>query len=30
MKNLITEEETNNILKMHQQAINEFYSSKKN
>jgi len=29
MKNLITEEETNNILKMHQQAINEFYSSKK-
>jgi hypothetical protein len=29
MKNLITKEETNNILKMHQQAINEFYSSKK-
>ena len=29
MKNLITEEETNNILKMHQQAINKFYSSKK-
>jgi hypothetical protein len=29
MKNLITEEETNNILKMHQKAINEFYSSKK-
>jgi len=29
MKNLITKEETNNILKMHQQAINEFYTSKK-
>ena len=29
MKNLITEEETNNILKMHHQAINKFYASKK-